>query len=876
MGFCFLGGWGMNFEEAKAEECYAEALRRIAQERVVLSGELDLSALFALQSLPPEIAELVHLWQLNCSGTCVSDLSPLTPLTVLRSLYCNITQVSDLSPLAALTALQSLECHYTQVSDLSPLAALTVLRYLNCNQTPISDLRPLQALKNLTYLSVSQCDLSQTPSTFFLQCHLQYLNAYGTSIPNIPSEVLSKNWDDNCLPRLRAHLKDLQAGSTLLTHAKLMLLGNGRVGKTQLARRLRECDYDEAVPSTHGIQVHLLEQEARHWHLWDFGGQEIYHSTHALFMRTRAVFVLVWSPDCEADTEHTTHGMPFRNHSLEYWVDYVRHTSGTQCPLLIVQTRCEKMSDEARKLPLPDEALQGFAWFKSIQYSSVNDRGRGALMDALQDAHQFLLDQHPVLMGLGRLQVLQTLCEWRDADSNLANAAKQHRTLSQEEFLALCDASNNISSPPALLDYLHHAGIVFYQTGMFNEQIILDQGWALEAIYSVFDRASCVRQLQYLQGRFTRSLLASLVWQTHSEEEQALFLSMMCSCGVAFVYRQGNEERETEYIAPDWLPEKAEIAQELEEKWDQGAACESAEIDYALLHPGILRSVIVAIGRIAGVNALYWRGGVSVYEHHTRSRVLIEQVQPREPSHSWRGQLQLRTQGPQAKHLLDSLQELIEQQTQNWRMKMKKHAAPEPEASPNLQPLAFVAEPSTQVRYAVSYAWDKASPDVVDALCSAAEARGIRIVRDKTDVKVGDSLSKFMQQLAAHDRVFVILSEKYLKSPNCMYELFEIWRNRKDGKGDEERFVQTVKLYRQPDVDIFSIEARFGHALYWQERFDNLQKLVAGRANLLSPSDFQQFRQMQDFANRVGEILSLFADRLQVQDVDELIQHGLG
>ena len=854
MGFWFFGGWGMAFDLTKAEDCYAEALRRIAQERVALTGELDLSLLSELQSLPPEIAQLLHL----------------------RVVYCAGTRVSDLAPLAALTALQSLDCSHNYLSDLAPLAALTALQSLNCNGTPISDLQPLLALENLTHLHVHGCDLSRTNSTFFLQCHLQELYANDVTLPNIPNEVLSKDFDDNCLPRLRAHIEDLQAGSTRLTHAKLMLLGNGRVGKTQLARRLREHEFDETVSSTHGIQVHLLEHEARHWHLWDFGGQEIYHSTHALFMRTRAVFVLVWSPDCEEHTEHTTHGLPFRNHSLAYWGDYVRHSSGTDCPLLIVQTRCEKMGDEARKLPLPDEALRGFAWFKSIQYSSVNDRGRAALMEALQDAHQFLLDQHPVLLGLGRMQVLQTLCAWRDADSNLPNAAKAHRTLSQAEFLALCEqvgrAGGKISSPPALLDYLHHAGIVFYQAGMFNEQIILDQGWALEAIYTVFDRTHCVQQLQYLQGRFTRSLLAGLVWQKHSEAEQALFLSMMCSCGVAFVYQEGDNERETEYIAPDWLPEKTKIAQHLDEKWDAGAACEAAEIDYALLHPGILRSVIVAIGRIAGVNALYWRGGVCVYEGITRSRVLIEQAQPCEADHSWRGQLQLRTQGPQAKLLLDRLQKLIEEQTQHWIMKMKKHTAPEAAPIPSGLPLAFVAEPSTQVQYAVSYAWDKASPDVVDELCAAAQARGIRIVRDTTDVNVGDSLSKFMRRLAAHDRVFVILSEKYLKSPNCMYELYEIWRNCKD---DEERFVQTVKLYRQPDADIFSIEARLGHALHWQQRFNNLQQMLSGNANLLGPSDLQQFKQMQDFANRVGEILSLFADRLQVQDMDALIEHGL-
>ncbi len=861
-GFGFWGGWGM---ELTAEGCYAEALRRIEQEGLKLSGELNLSELYELQRLPPEIAQLTHLQRLECDFTSVSDLSPLGSLTALRTFNCWKTQISDLAPLASLMTLHFLDCDGTQVTDLAPLALLSALHSLDCSRTKIRDLQPLLALEKLISLRVERCDLTKTNSNFFLQCQFQNLYAEGTNIPSIPNEVLSKGYNDNCLPRLRAHLLDMQSGSSPLNHAKLMFLGNGRVGKTQLCRRLLDKEFDATISSTHGIQVHLLTQETQNWHLWDFGGQEIYHSTHALFMRTRAVFVLVWSPDCEADTQHETHGMQFRNHSLEYWVDYVRHSSGTDCPLLIVQTRCEKASDEVRSLPLPAGALDDFAWCKVIQYSSMNNRGRGALDDALQDAHQFLLDQHPVLMGAGRLQVLQTLCEWRDADSGLANAAKLHRTLSQEEFVALCEDTGNISSPPALLDYLHHAGIVFYQSGMFNEQIILDQGWALEAIYTVFDRDNCVRQLQYMQGRFTRSLLANLVWQQHSEGEQELFLSMMCSCGVAFVYQKGDKERETEYIAPDWLPEKAKIEQELEEKWGEAEPCELAEFEYALLHPGILRSVIVAIGRIAGVNALYWRGGVCVYERNTRSRALIEQIH----TQGWRGQIRLRTQGPQAKDLLAALQDLLEQHTRDWKMKMQKRDEPTPAPS---QPLAFVAEPSTQVQYAVSYAWDSVSPDLVDQLCTAAEARGIRMLRDTKDVGIGDSLSKFMQQLATQDRVFVILSEKYLKSPNCMFELFEIWRH---AKGDEERFAQTVRLYRQKDADIFSIEARLAHADYWQERVNKLQSSLAGKANLLSPRDLQQFKQMQDFANRVGDILSLFADRLQVKDFDELVRHGL-
>ena len=60
-------------------------------------------------------------------------------------------------------------------------------------------------------------------------------------------------------------------------------------------------------------------------------------------------------------------------------------------------------------------------------------------------------------------------------------------------------------SAELLLDYLHHAGIVFYREGLFDDRIVLDQAWALEAVYAVFHREKCYRQLHQLRGQGLRT-----------------------------------------------------------------------------------------------------------------------------------------------------------------------------------------------------------------------------------------------------------------------------------------------------------------------------------------------------------------------------------
>ena len=88
----------------------------------------------------------------------VTDLTPLSGLDKLQSLYCDDTHVVDLSPLSGLMALQTLNCTETYVNDLSPLAALTGLQLLNCEDTYVRSLKPLSALTALKILSYVSTD----------------------------------------------------------------------------------------------------------------------------------------------------------------------------------------------------------------------------------------------------------------------------------------------------------------------------------------------------------------------------------------------------------------------------------------------------------------------------------------------------------------------------------------------------------------------------------------------------------------------------------------------------------------------------------------------------------------------------------------------
>ena len=78
----------------------------------------------------------------------------------------------------------------------------------------------------------------------------------------------------------------------------LFLLAFGAVGKTSLVKRLVYGRFSKDEEKTDGINITpwsicLNDKENVCLHVWDFGGQEIMHSTHQFFLTERSLYLLV-------------------------------------------------------------------------------------------------------------------------------------------------------------------------------------------------------------------------------------------------------------------------------------------------------------------------------------------------------------------------------------------------------------------------------------------------------------------------------------------------------------------------------------------------------------------------------------------------------
>ena len=105
-------------------------------------------------------AEYVEAENRSINSNSVSDFSPLTGLTKLRSLYLQDSNISDISTVVRLTSLTRLYLWNNNISDISAVSGLTNLRELNVDNNSVSDISAVAGLTNLTSLSFGSNSIS--------------------------------------------------------------------------------------------------------------------------------------------------------------------------------------------------------------------------------------------------------------------------------------------------------------------------------------------------------------------------------------------------------------------------------------------------------------------------------------------------------------------------------------------------------------------------------------------------------------------------------------------------------------------------------------------------------------------------------------------
>jgi hypothetical protein len=223
-------------------------------------------------------------------------------------------------------------------------------------------------------------------------------------------------------------------------------------------------------------------------------------------------------------------------------------------------------------------------------------------------------------------------------------------------FRELCRV-NGVDYADWFVDYLHKIGLLFYKKDTFQDQVILDQNWAIDAAYCVFDPNKPNRSLIERMGGHFKGKDASMFWTEEDTMEHEIYLDFMHNCGVCYEpqrwdnWHQSIPFAEREFIIPALLPmisaAKSVWGDSLPNDWQ-------LNIEYPFLHRSIIERIILRLGET--YQGEPWRTGI--YCETEYGKILLECTYY-DKQQSTQGQLSFHLRGNQLEHLVYALRKLV-------------------------------------------------------------------------------------------------------------------------------------------------------------------------------------------------------------------------
>jgi len=162
------------------------------------------------------------------------------------------------------------------------------------------------------------------------------------------------------------------------------------------------------------------------------------------------------------------------------------------------------------------------------------------------------------------------------------------------------------------------------------------------------------------------------------------------------------------------------------------------------------------------------------------------------------------------------------------------------------QPPQVATTPPKQDEIFISYKWGGESERIVNELIKCLKEKGLTVIQDKNELGFKGKIKEFMQRIGRGRYVVVVISDEYLKSDNCMFELLEIAQN-----GD---FYDRIFPIVLADADIYKPVKRLAYVKHWENEIQALNDAMKE----VSAANLQGFRDDIDlYTNIRGQIAGL-------------------
>ncbi len=376
----------------------------------------------------------------------------------------------------------------------------------------------------LKVLDVEGNKLQAWPENFLVPNTLETLYLSENNIANIPSETIGSGERHNSAEDIRLYLESTKDETQVsyLHQAKMILVGNGEVGKSSI--RIKLLDESAPLPKpedrTPGLEISITPYQVEQLepaitgleepidfqlNIWDFGGQSKYREVQQLLCSPKSLYLFVTAVDDNPKEKEN-----YVN--FDYWLSMVHALSLEEdkekgSPVIHVTNKIDLGNKDINEKER--NRLKNVATFLKISCQDLTD------FDSLRKQIRHTLAQ--VGDGVFRDRFNNN---WLEVKATL-EARREENHITYDDYRTIYDTMLTDEEAASWLRTLSNIGTVihFGKHEKLKDWIILNPNWVTEAIFKVIDSG--------LSSPVKKESFSKLIWQGYKEEEVNHLLYLM-------------------------------------------------------------------------------------------------------------------------------------------------------------------------------------------------------------------------------------------------------------------------------------------------------------------------------------------------------------
>lgn len=326
--------------------------------------------------------------------------------------------------------------------------------------------------------------------------------------------------------------------------------------------------------------------------IWDFGGQEIYHTTHQFFLTKRSIYLFVWEPRKD-----------YNQDEFDYWLNTIKLLSSNS-PVLVVMNKADMRHINIDTLSLSKKFNNIVAF---VNISCKTKEGISRLRSEIKKSIR-------LLPHMGN----QIPKSWIKIRKEILLLGRDF--ISYTEFTQISQKNGTIDSSKEinlLSEYLHDVGeiIHFKDDGILKNIVIINPQWATQAVYALIDTIP----VQKSNGVFSIFDLENY-WdlKMYPIEMHITIVQLMEKFEICFKLVGAKDV----YVIPELL--KTEVSNpQLIEEIDTSDNMR-LQLEYNFMPAGIITKLICKLYSIIFKDN-YWKNG-AIFQHELSKGYIVNDI----------------------------------------------------------------------------------------------------------------------------------------------------------------------------------------------------------------------------------------------------------